>query len=94
MGIYGKSNNHVIAAVPGLTFNINMIYSAVKVLSHNLLSSNEKVTHNADLKERKNIDYRFLYPFVEIYFCVLSKISVVSSPIYHFPEKKSTNLKM
>ena len=54
LGIYGKSNNHVIAAVPGLTFNINMIYSAVKVQSHNLLSSNEKVAQNSDLE--KNID--------------------------------------
>ena len=44
-GIYGKSNNHVIAAVPGLTFNINMIYSAVKVQSHNLSSRDEIVPH-------------------------------------------------
>ena len=44
-GIYGKSNNHVIAAVPGLTFDINMVYSAVKVQSHNLSSRDEIVPH-------------------------------------------------
>jgi len=29
--IYGKCNNHVIGAVLGSTFNMNMIYSAAKV---------------------------------------------------------------
>ena len=57
LGIYGKSNNHVIAAVPGLTFDINMIYSAVKVQSHNLLSRNEKRAHLRF--GENNIDYRY-----------------------------------